>query len=181
MKWYVNNMILAIMTVISLSVLYVVHTVPTPEEIGATVVSDNSSTPGLKVLSLPKLNAENIETLINQERVKAGLSPLAHSPALTTSACQKLNHIMEFEYRAHIAPDGTSPWFFIHNVGYDYSLAGENLAYDYRTDDATVAAWMNSETHRANILGDYVDSGVCVAVDSESQDTYVVQHFGTHK
>ncbi len=40
------------------------------------------------------------------------------------------------------------------------SRIGENIAWNYRSPEAAVEAWMNSEGHRANILGDYREIGV---------------------
>ena len=56
-------------------------------------------------------------------------------------------------YWAHFAPDGsTSPWDFIHQSGYNYIFAGENLAKGFTDANSVVAAWMNSPSHRENIL-----------------------------
>ena len=55
-------------------------------------------------------------------------------------------------YWAHNAPDGASPWSFFKNVGYRYLYAGENLARDFGDSASVVNAWMNSPTHRDNLL-----------------------------
>jgi len=48
-------------------------------------------------------------------------------------------------------------------AGYNYDSAGENLAKDFTTDSSTVAAWMASPSHRANILNaNYQDVGFAV-------------------
>jgi hypothetical protein len=67
------------------------------------------------------------------------------------------------QYWAHVSPSGTEPWKWFGDVGYNYSFAGENLAKNYPTSDATVTAWMNSPTHRENLLKkEYVDVGFAV-------------------
>jgi hypothetical protein len=60
--------------------------------------------------------------------------------------------MIDNDYWAHIAPDGTTPWSFIDDAGYVYIKAGENLAYGFATSSGTVDGWMNSPGHRANIL-----------------------------
>src|SRR5690606_1752560 len=44
------------------------------------------------------------------------------------------------------------PWVFINNAGYNYLRAGENLAYGFATSGDTISGWMNSPTHRNNML-----------------------------
>lgn len=55
-------------------------------------------------------------------------------------------------YWAHVAPDGTQPWSFISAVGYAYQSAGENLGRDFYTEESLVQAWLDSPTHKANLL-----------------------------
>src|SRR5258708_28336998 len=86
------------------------------------------------------------------------------------------------QFWAHVAPDGTSPWQFFKNAGYQYYSAGENLARDFSNTSDMMAAWMASPTHRANIVnGRFREIGVAV-VDGRllgSDTTLVVQLFGT--
>lgn len=99
----------------------------------------------------------------NLERANAGLSPLNSSPLLNNAALSKAQDMMAKDYWAHIAPDGTTPWSFIQAAGYQYSVAGENLAKDFSLSSGVVAGWMASDLHRANILNSsYRDVGYAV-------------------
>ncbi|MFS8119533.1 MAG: CAP domain-containing protein, partial [Microcoleus sp.] len=51
----------------------------------------------------------------------------------------------------HVSPTGVQPWVWINDTGYNYDTAGENLAKNYPSTQATVDAWMASPVHRANI------------------------------
>ncbi|HEY5152524.1 MAG TPA: CAP domain-containing protein, partial [Candidatus Saccharimonadales bacterium] len=54
--------------------------------------------------------------------------------------------------------------------GYQYRSAGENLAYGFSNASDTVAGWMNSAPHRANILdADYRNVGFGVASSPDYQ------------
>lgn len=120
--------------------------------------------------------------LTNQQRSAQGLSPLTHNSALSNAAASKANHMFSAQYWAHIAPDGTTPWFFIKNSGYSYSVAGENLARDFGDSGSVITAWMNSPTHRDNIVNTkYKEIGVAVVdgVLNGVETTLVVQMFGT--
>lgn len=134
------------------------------------------------VHKLRALDGLKIESLINKEREKAGLPLLAHADKLAQSACSKLDDMVAKDYWAHIAPDGTDPWYWIKSTGYEYFNAGENLAYGFNSEAEMVAGWMTSPTHKANILGNFTEQGVCTkAVKYRGSDTTLpaVSHFGT--
>jgi Cysteine-rich secretory protein family len=85
------------------------------------------------------------------------------------------------EYFSHYAPDGTSPWYWFDQSGYKYVHAGENLAIHFTDSSEVVDAWMDSPTHRANIVnGNFTEIGVGTAKGTyQGYDTvYVVQLFG---
>lgn len=124
---------------------------------------------------------EEILKQTNLEREKRGLLPLALNEQLNSAAQSKAEDMFKDDYWAHIAPGGTKPWFFIEESGYSYIYAGENLAKDFNDSEAVVRAWMNSASHRDNILGkNYQDIGIAV-INGELNNhktTLVVQLFG---
>lgn len=117
----------------------------------------------------------------NSQREKVGLPPLVVNTALSQAAQSKGQHMMTNQYWAHVAPDGTDPWYFIRQSGYQYRVAGENLARDFDETSRMVSAWMDSPTHRANILNNrYTEIGIAV-IDGNLEGyetTLVVQMFG---
>jgi len=123
----------------------------------------------------------DLYSLSNQERTNNGLAPLSLNTTLDNAALAKANDMMTDDYWAHIAPDGTTPWFFITNAGYSYSVAGENLAKGFNTSSGVVAGWMASQTHRDNVLNSsYQDVGYAVVNGtlSGSETTLVVAMYG---
>ena len=124
---------------------------------------------------------EEIVETTNAYRQENGLSELTFNPVLSQAAKEKAEDMFADDYWAHVAPDGTKPWFFITEAGYDYVYAGENLAKDFQKSDAVVVAWMESPSHRQNILNEkFKDIGVAV-VNGELdgyETTLVVQMFG---
>ena len=126
----------------------------------------------------------NIEllNLTNYERSQNGLPPLTLDDQLSKAAQKKSVHMFKHDYWAHFAPDGTSPWDFIRGEGYDYSYAGENLAKGFTTSYDAVKAWMDSPTHRANILSDkYSEVGFSIEQgELQGEETVlIVQEFGS--
>ena len=128
------------------------------------------------------ITVEKIIFLVNQERINNQLSPLSLSPELSTAATQKAADMFTKNYWAHISPTGVSPWQFISSSGYSYIYAGENLAKSFNTSEEVIKAWMNSSTHRANILKpEYKDIGISVmnGLLNGEETTLVVEEFGT--
>lgn len=130
------------------------------------------------------MNRTDLLGATNSYRVENGLNSLVMNAQLNTASQNKAQHMIDNNYWAHVAPDGTQPWYFFDQAGYDYRSAGENLAYGFTTSYATVDAWMNSPSHRANILGDYIDIGFGIVNGPSYQggeNTVVVAHYGTQR
>lgn len=128
------------------------------------------------------ISVDKILTLVNQKRTEVNLRPLSISNELNTAATSKGNDMFGKDYWAHVSPTGTTPWVFINSAGYEYIYAGENLARNFNTAEEVVEAWMNSPTHRANILkSEYNDIGLAVINGKLNGEdtTLVVQEFGT--
>jgi hypothetical protein len=93
---------------------------------------------------------------------------LTSDSRLTEAAQRKASDMVSRDYWSHNTPDGRTPWSFITTAGYSYTRAGENLAYGFTSSEATIAGWMNSPEHRANILESHysqVGFGVAEARD----------------
>lgn len=120
--------------------------------------------------------------LANNARTKMGLMPLSENAKLSEAAKNKANDMIKNDYFAHTSPKGVDPWYWIKQSGYQYKAAGENLAINYTTAREEHAAWMKSETHRANILNArYQEIGVAVAsgtIDGK-ESIVTVEYFGT--
>jgi len=128
------------------------------------------------------ISIEKLLTVTNEERTKNNLSPLTINTQLTIAAQKKAAHMFQNNYWAHFAPDGTSPWDFIKQSGYSYEFAGENLAKNFMFSQNVVDAWMDSPTHRANLLNkEYKEVGFAVVngVLNGEDTTLVVQMFGS--
>ena len=101
------------------------------------------------------ISAQDLLLLTNEDRSHAGLSVLQLNSQLSQAAEAKAQDMFAKDYWAHFAPDGTSPWDFIHGAGYNYVYAGENLARGFTTAHDTENAWLNSPEHRANIMSSH--------------------------
>ena len=125
---------------------------------------------------------QDLLALINQTRQEKNLSPLVLNNRLTSAASQKANDMLANDYFQHVSPAGVTPWYWIKQTGYNFEYAGENLAMDFFETSDVFRAWMNSPTHRDNILNpNYKEIGIAVASGQlgERDTTLAVLDFGS--
>lgn len=137
-----------------------------------------------KTIFFADITKTNLIEYINSARKSLGLSPLSENKTLERSAFLKAQDILEKDYFAHYSPEGKSPWYWFRISGYDYAVAGENLAIGFLDSKEVFDAWMNSQTHRENILNpNYQEIGISVLKGEFNGDEVyvVVQHFGKPK
>jgi uncharacterized protein YkwD len=126
--------------------------------------------------------------LLNEERVQAGLNPVAEHATLTSASVAYAERLVRDRFFAHVAPDGSTVTDRLGAAGYlpasgDWAV-GENLAWGQdalATPRNIVAAWMASAGHRANILdGDFTEVGVGIVggtpVDAARGATYTTEY-----
>ncbi|MDB5264793.1 MAG: hypothetical protein JWN64_364 [Parcubacteria group bacterium] len=120
--------------------------------------------------------------LTNKERTTEDLGTLTVNPVLAEAAQAKANDMAAKGYFAHTSPEGLTSWSWFKQVGYSFSYAGENLAVDFSDSKDVEKAWMNSPTHRANIMnGHFTEIGIATAEGEYKgkKAIFVVQMFGT--
>jgi len=122
--------------------------------------------------------------LLNQERKSLGLQSLKENTVLDNAAILKAQDILEKDYFSHQSPEGVSPWHWFKIAGYNYKIAGENLAIGFLDSSEVNQSWMDSPLHRANLLNaNYKDVGIAVLTGDfqGNETTVVVQLFGELK
>lgn len=100
----------------------------------------------------------------NQVRQAESENKLSLNDTLNQAAQAKADDMVAKNYWSHVSPAGDSPWSFMTEAGYQYKQAGENLAFGFDSSKATLNAWMNSASHKANVLNaDYSQVGFGIA------------------
>jgi uncharacterized YkwD family protein len=100
----------------------------------------------------PSTFQAQVVKLVNAERAKNGLAPLAHRADLSNVAQKKAMDMINSNYFSHTSPNYGSPFDMMKTFGISYQSAGENIAKGQTTPEAVMRDWMNSSGHRANIL-----------------------------
>jgi uncharacterized protein YkwD len=133
------------------------------ESVALANVSDSDT--GLRAEALEAFNK------VNDEREENGLKPLKWDQNLESASSVRASELpVKF---SHTRPNGQQ-WFTVNSK----IMGGENLAFGYDTADEAVSAWMDSPTHRDNILYDEFEK-VAIAIYQDDDGTcYWAQEYG---
>ena len=101
----------------------------------------------------------------NAERRDRSLGPLAPEARLMAAAEAHALDMARRGTMSHTGEDGSQPHERIVRAGYPSIRTGENVAAGQRSVEWVVRDWMNSPSHRRNVLGDFREIGVGVARD----------------
>jgi uncharacterized protein YkwD len=128
---------------------------------------------------LPSSVADQVLTLVNAERRKAGCAPVRLDPRLTAAALGHSREMADRDFLSHTSPDGATFADRGKAQGYPQSRS-ENVAAGNTTAAATMRQWMDSPGHRENILDcSAKDMGLGAAArDGSTFGTYWTQDFG---
>ncbi|HVY67305.1 MAG TPA: CAP domain-containing protein [Patescibacteria group bacterium] len=130
------------------------------------------------------LTVSAISNAVNSQRVLHNLNSLTANPLLAKAAASKAQDMIDRNYFAHVDPDGHYIWDTIVADGYTpYLMLGENLAINFYDTDSLISAWMNSPTHRENILqAGFRDQGMGLSFGNQAAGQYyssIANTFGT--
>ena len=142
-------------------------------------ILDNTilSTPPIEI-EVETTNTNNLKqeiyNLTNQERIKNNQQQLSYNNKLDAAADQRaMEAATSF---SHIRPNGKE-YYTIINIQYQY--AGENLlliSNEAATGYNIVESWMNSPSHKENILRDTFSS-IAIGIYVKDDITYISQIF----
>ncbi len=106
---------------------------------------------------------------VNAHRISIGLSELKRVDGITFLASDHNTYMIEQKKVSH---DNFQKRYFalVNDIG--AKAVSENVGYGYRTGEAVVNAWLNSEGHRKNIEGDYSHFGISVEQDENGKNYF---------
>lgn len=124
-----------------------------------------------------------LENFTNQTRQSMGFSVLVENQKLNQAAQLKAENMVQNQYFSHTSPQGLTPWHWFLQAGYNYKYAGENLAVGFYDSEEVYNAWLNSPSHRANLLNpNYKEVGTAILKGiGQNNAIVVVQLFGSQK
>jgi uncharacterized protein YkwD len=118
-------------------------------------------------------------SLTNQDRASAGLSPLTNDSYLHRLAEWRAKDMGDRDYFSHkIPPDNQMVFYYMQQDGYCFKVAGENIGLSTYGDDVATTrielAFMDSQSHRENILGSWTKMGVGAYKAADGRKLYAV-------
>ncbi|HWK23747.1 MAG TPA: S-layer homology domain-containing protein [Ureibacillus sp.] len=117
--------------------------------------------------------------LVNVERTKANLKPLVEDESLSQIAVVKAQDFINHNYFNHQSKFYGQPWDLAAVFDYQFTSFGENIAKNYFSPQSVVTAWMNSKSHKENILRpQYSNIGIGIRKSDEGT-MYWVQMFAS--
>jgi len=130
------------------------------------------------------IEQEKIIQLVNDLRASQNKNVLAVNTKLNISGQMKADDMAVGQYFSHTSPSGKNLAYFLKQAGYNYAVAGENLAMGFSDTEELFQAWVNSPTHYSNLVDtDFkeIGLGVEVGVYNDIPTIYIAQHFGAAK
>ncbi|MCP8345202.1 CAP domain-containing protein [Clostridioides difficile] len=101
---------------------------------------------------------------------------MRYSEQATLSSRKHSEDMRDNNFFDHVNKKNETPFDRMKREGIVYTSAGENIAAGQINAIYAHEAWMNSEGHRKNILGNYNNIGVGV-IFGGSYKTYYTQNF----
>lgn len=131
---------------------------------------------------------EQVLTLVNEARAAGAIcgeesyppaSALSYDAALSVPAQKHSEDMAAAGEMSHDTPvgaihytPGLSPWGRMSEEGFEFSRAGENIAYGYSSAATVMNGWLNSEGHCKNIM-----NPTFTVIGLGWQDSYWTQKF----
>ncbi|HLY07744.1 MAG TPA: CAP domain-containing protein [Planctomycetota bacterium] len=116
--------------------------------------------------------------LVNDYRLKMGLSPLIPAPVLGDAARAHCRHMIDHRFFAHLSPEGLTPAERLTLANVDWNSVGENIAAGYSTPQAVFDAWLASPEHRANMEAEgFTYAGAGYAEDADPTPEFPQVHY----
>jgi uncharacterized protein YkwD len=112
--------------------------------------------------------------LINDYRVSIGLNALEKINHISYKCQEHNKYMIENNVVNHndfvLRSDNIMKLLGAKNVG-------ENVAYNYKTSDAALKAWLDSPGHKENIEGNYTHFGISITTDPRTGKKYYTNIF----
>ncbi len=156
----------------------------TTKAFAQTDLVSSTCLPGVTIAeAVAKLNAARAVGRMCGTTWYAAAPPLQWNEALASAASAHSQDMAANNYFSHTSLDGRSPGTRITATGYKWSTWGENISAGRSSMDSTLAGWLASPGHCANIMNPrFKDYGIgCAYKSTATYRTYWTQAFGAQR
>lgn len=152
---------------------------PTSAPTPASAPASASGYPPISPVTSLSADEKLMIDMVNQERIAAGLKPLAVDYRLVSVAVAKAKDMKDNRYFDHISPTYGTPFAMMQATGLKVRWAAENIAANHSVAGA-MAAFMKSPGHRANILDPkFTHIGIGIVYGTAYGNMYVQEFLQT--
>ncbi|OYX36541.1 hypothetical protein B7Z00_04630, partial [Candidatus Saccharibacteria bacterium 32-50-10] len=140
----------------------------------ATVPSTQATAQVLSKYEVGPPDAQELLELVNAERARVGVAPLALDEGLNTSARVKAEDMDKNHYFGHIDANGKHGYEYAYEYSANCKVPSENISWGQRenTTQSAMTGWSNSPPHyTAMVNPEYTLTGIGISSDK------IVQHF----
>lgn len=148
------------------------------------IMAETDETGSANISVYPSFSAEDLLSKTNAIRGENAIGTLSSDEKLQKAAQRKAEDMAKNGYFAHTAPSGKTPWEWLDEEDYAYLKAGENLAVNFKNSSALIEGWMDSPSHKKNLLnGNFEEVGIGIAYGEfeGKKAVYVVEFYGTEE
>jgi uncharacterized protein YkwD len=112
---------------------------------------------------------KDIINAVNEYRKENNLKELGTLDDITLQAIDHNSYMIQNKKVSH---DNFDKRYIalVNEIG--AKAVSENIGFGYRTADAVVNAWLNSEGHKTNIEGDFTHFGISVEQDEDGKNYF---------
>lgn len=126
-------------------------------------ITVNTTTPEAKIIEIEILE------LINDYRLNEGFGPLNILGIIKSTAYSHTDYMI---VQNNVSHDNffQRKSYLVNNAG--ANTVSENVAYGFTSAESVVNAWINSDGHRSNIIGDYTHFDISAEQNIDGQWYY---------
>ncbi|WP_338378085.1 CAP domain-containing protein [uncultured Flavobacterium sp.] len=156
-----NTNFFRVMTIVAI-VLFTTVSCSTPEE---------ASIESVEVVEFYDYNESEDETLnlINKYRDSLGLTVLEKINHISYKSSQHTEYMVQTNIIGH---DNFAERQSNLHTALGALKVGENVAFNYSSPKSAMKAWLKSESHKANLDGDYTHFGISIRENEVGQKFY---------
>ncbi len=117
--------------------------------------------------SAAEVAAHEVVAVVNTQRAQRGLAAYEWNNQVEAAAAEHSADMAAHQLMQHTGTDGTNAGQRLTRAGFQWTTWGENIAAGFVDPGALVTAWLNSSSHRPQILGSYRYVGVSAVASSD--------------
>ncbi len=112
--------------------------------------------------------------IVNEVRKDGAMPGVQLHDQVTAAAQAHAEYLASIRRLSHFGPNNTNTGHRLHEAGFGWIAWGENVGAGFHDAQLLVDTWLESSSHRAQLLGDYRYAGVGVAATPDGVPYWVL-------